>query len=73
MLTDGFCGPSREVDGCDADVEQINDTFRVYFHQYKRRDGKHDWTRLAHSYLILDRVGNCIAHIPGTGVFERSH
>jgi hypothetical protein len=61
------------VDGCDADVERIADTFRVYFHQYKARGGRHDGTLLAHTYVILDRVGNCLAHIPGTGVFEAAH
>jgi hypothetical protein len=70
MLPTGFCGPTRTVDGCDADVEAIADTFRVYFHQYKARDGRHDWTLLTHAYVILDRTGNCLAHIPGTGIFE---
>ena len=66
LLPDGFCGPSREVDGCDVAAEVIDDTFRVYAHQYKRRGGRHDWTLLAHTYVILDRAGNCLAHIPGT-------
>ena len=70
MLPDRFCGPSAAVDGCDADAEFVGETFRVYFHQYKVRDGKHDWSRLLHTYVILDRVGNCLAHIPGTEVFD---
>jgi hypothetical protein len=70
LLPAGFCGPSAGVDGCDVDAEAIAGTFRVYAHQYKLRDGRHDWTRLTHTYVILDRVGNCIAHIPGTGALE---
>ena len=70
LLPAGFCGPSASVDGCDVDAEAIAGTFRVYAHQYKLRDGRHDWTRLTHTYVILDRVGNCIAHIPGTEALE---
>ncbi|MDH4181856.1 MAG: hypothetical protein OEV46_07570 [Betaproteobacteria bacterium] len=71
LLPDGFCGPSREVDGCDVDAEEIDGTFRVYAHQYKLRGGRHDWTLLAHTYVILDSAGNCLAHIPGTEGFGR--
>jgi len=66
LLPDGFCGPDRRVDGCDADAELVHDTWRVYVHQYKRREARHDWQGLDHTYVILDRVGNCIANIPGT-------
>ena len=66
LLPDGFCGPGPRIDGCDADAEHIHDTWRVYVHQYKLRAGRHDWQGLDHTYVILDRVGNCIANIPGT-------
>jgi len=66
LLPDGFCGPHPRMDGCDADAEYIHDTWRVYFHQYRLSAGRHDWQGLEHTYVILDRVGNCIANIPGT-------
>ena len=72
-LPDGYCAPARDRDGCDADVERIHDTFRVFFHQYKLREGRRDWTRLDHTYVVLDATGNCLAHIPGTGPQERAH
>jgi hypothetical protein len=72
LLPDGFCGPSRAIDGCDADTEELGDTFRVYFHQYKLRNGRRDWAQLDHTYVILDAVGNCLAHIPGTKQFDRA-
>lgn len=72
FVPDRFCGPTSRVDGCDADVETVGDTFRVYVHQYRLRGGRHDWSLLAHTYVILDRAGNCLAHIPGTGTFERA-
>ena len=71
LLPDGFCGPTHDVDGCDIDVEVVTDTFRVYVHQYKLRAGRHDWTLLQHTYVILDPAGNCLAHIPGTGAVTR--
>ncbi len=71
LLPDGYCGPSRAVDGCDADAEHVDGSFRVYVHQYRLRDGRRDWSRLAHTYVILDRAGNCLAHIPGTDLFGR--
>lgn len=66
LLPDNFCGPSRDVDGCDVDAETVDGTFRVYAHQYKLRDARRDGSRLAHTYVILDGAGNCLAHIPGT-------
>jgi hypothetical protein len=66
LLPDGFCGPHPRVDGCDADAELVHDSWRVYVHQYKLRGGRHDWQGLDHTYVILDRVGNCVANIPGT-------
>ncbi len=66
LLPDDFCGPNPRMDGCDADAEHIHDSWRVYVHQYRLRAGRHDWQGLDHTYVILDRVGNCIANIPGT-------
>jgi hypothetical protein len=61
-----FCGPSAFVSGCTYDVENEYDSWRVYVHQYKDRGGRQDKGGLLHTYLILDAVGNCLAHIPGT-------
>ena len=63
-----FLRPVAFVDGCDVRTELSLDTWRVYLHQYKLRDGTHDWGGSTHSYVILDRVGNCHANIPGTEV-----
>ena len=68
LLPPEACAPSRFVDGCDALPEFSLGTWRIYVHQYKLRDGRHDWSGLTHSYVILDRVGNCHANIPGTEV-----
>ena len=68
LLPTDACAPSRFVDGCDALPEFSLGTWRIYLHQYKVRDGRHDWGGLTHSYVILDRVGNCHANIPGTEV-----
>jgi hypothetical protein len=66
LLPADFCGPTTFVAGCDAQTEFALGSWRVYFHQYQLRDGAHDWGGLAHSYVILDPVGNCYANIPGT-------
>ena len=66
LLPERFCGPGPAVDGCDADAELVHGTWRVYLHQYRLRDGRRDWQGLEHTYVILDRVGNCVANIPGT-------
>jgi hypothetical protein len=66
MLPDDFCGPSYFVSGCTFDVENEYDSWRVYAHQYKDVAGRRDKGGLKHTYLILDAVGNCLAHIPGT-------
>ena len=66
MLPDDFCGPTLFVSGCTYDVENEYDTWRVYAHQYKDVAGRKDKGGLKHTYLILDAVGNCLAHIPGT-------
>ena len=68
LLPAEACGASRFVDGCDAVAEYALDTWRIYLHQYKLRGTTHDWGGLTHSYVILDRVGNCHANIPGTEV-----
>ena len=66
MLPDDFCGPSYFVSGCTFDVENEYDSWRVYAHQYKDVGGRQEKGGLKHTYLILDAVGNCLAHIPGT-------
>lgn len=66
LLPKGFCGPSVFVSGCTFDVENEYDSWRVYAHQYKDAGGRKDKGGLAHTYLILDAVGNCLAQIPGT-------
>jgi hypothetical protein len=66
MLPGDFCGPSLFVSGCTFDVENEYDSWRVYAHQYKTVGGRQDKGGLKHTYLILDAVGNCLAHIPGT-------
>ena len=66
MLPDDFCGPTVFVSGCTYDVENEYDSWRVYVHQYKDVGGRKDKGGLLHTYLILDPVGNCLAHMPGT-------
>jgi hypothetical protein len=66
LLPERFCGPGTFVDGCDFQTEWTFASWRVYAHQYKSREGRHDWGGLTHTYVILDRVGNCLANIPGT-------
>ena len=66
MLPEGFCGPSTFVSGCDAEPEFALNAWRIYFHQYRDRAGGKDRGGLSHTYIILDPVGNCLAHIPGT-------
>jgi len=66
LLPKDFCGPSVFVSGCTFDVENEYDSWRVYAHQYKDVAGRKDKGGLAHTYLILDAVGNCLAQIPGT-------
>ena len=39
---------------------------RAAIEQYKDVGGRQDKSGLKHTYLILDAVGNCLAHIPGT-------
>jgi hypothetical protein len=66
MLPEGFCGPSPSVSGCDAEPEFALGAWRMYFHQYRERNGTRGRGGLAHTYIILDPVGNCLANIPGT-------
>ena len=54
------------MSGCTFDVENEYDSWRVYAHQYKDVAGRKEKGGLAHTYLILDAVGNCLAQIPGT-------
>jgi hypothetical protein len=66
LLPKGFCALSRFVAGCDADTEFIEGTWRIFLQQYQLRGYRHDSRGLAHTYVILDAVGNCVANIPGT-------
>jgi hypothetical protein len=66
MLPADFCGPDFFVTGCDAEPEFALGAWRIYFHQYRGNAGIKDRGGLAHTYIILDPVGNCIANIPGT-------
>jgi hypothetical protein len=66
LVPRGFCALSRFVAGCDADTEFVEGTWRVFLQQYQLRGYRHDPRGLAHTYVILDIVGNCLANIPGT-------
>ena len=67
-----FCGPDRFVSGCEAIPEWAYDAWRIYLHQYKLVDGRKEYGGLTHNYVILDRVGNCLANIPGTELGARN-
>ena len=66
LLPSDFCGPTTFVDGCDVLAENAIGSWRIYFHQYRLREGRRDWGGLTHTYVVLDPVGNCYANIPGT-------
>jgi len=66
LLPRDFCGPNGFVSDCDADSEWANGAWRVFVQQYKRSGERKDHGGLTHTYVILDRVGNCLANIPGT-------
>jgi len=72
LLPRDFCGPSAFVTGCDADSEWANGAWRVFVQQYRRSGERKDAGGLTHSYVILDRVGNCLANIPGTELGGRN-
>ena len=38
-----YCGPTSFVDGCDVLTEYAMGSWRIYFHQYRLRDGQRDW------------------------------
>ena len=66
LLPHGYCGPSWFVSGCEALAEFALGSWRIYFHQYRLRGAERDYGGLAHTYVVLDPVGNCYANIPGT-------
>ena len=72
LLPRDFCGPTAFVSGCDADTEWANGAWRVFVRQYKQSGDRKDLGGLTHSYVILDRVGNCLANIPGTELGGRN-
>ena len=71
LLPRGFCALSRYVAGCDAESEFVEGTWRIFLQQYQLRGYRHDSRGLGHTYVILDTVGNCLAHIPGTETGSR--
>lgn len=66
LLPADYCGPTAFVSGCDVVTEYAMSSWRIYFHQYRLRDGQRDWGGLTHTYVVLDPSGNCYANIPGT-------
>jgi hypothetical protein len=72
LLPRDFCGPTLFVSGCNADSEWANGAWRIFVQQYKQTGDRKDAGGLAHSYVILDRVGNCLANIPGTELGGRN-
>ena len=71
LLPRGFCALSRFVAGCDAEIELVEGTWRIFLQQYQLRGYRHDARGLGHTYVILDAVGNCLANIPGTEMGSR--
>ena len=72
LLPRDFCGPNLFVTGCDADSEWANGAWRIFVQQYKQSGIRKEAGGLSHSYVILDRVGNCLANIPGTELGGRN-
>jgi len=66
MLPKYYCGPTVFVTGCTSAAENEYDSWRIYVHQYRDIAGRKEKGGLDHTYLVLDAVGNCLAHIPGT-------
>jgi hypothetical protein len=66
MLPKYYCGPTMFVTGCTFDAENEYDSWRIYVRQYRDIAGRKEMGGLDHTYLVLDAVGNCLAHIPGT-------
>jgi len=71
LLPREFCA-NAFVAGCDADAEDAYGTWRVFVRQYRVVGAHHDYAGLDHSYVVLDRVGNCLANIPGTELGARN-
>ena len=72
LLPRDFCGPDAFVSGCDAEPEYAYDAWRIFVHQYKQIGSQRERGGLDHTYVILDRVGNCLANIPGTELGARN-
>jgi len=72
LLPPDFCGPNVFVSACETDLEWANGAWQVFFQQYKQSGNRKDPGGLTHSYVILDRVGNCLANIPGTELGGRN-
>jgi hypothetical protein len=71
LLPRDFCGPTYYVSGCETVSEFALGSWRIYFHQYKLRDGVRERGGLTHTYVVLDPIGNCYANIPGTELGAR--
>jgi hypothetical protein len=71
LLPHDFCA-NAFVSGCDADAESAYGAWRVFVRQYRAAGTRHDYAGLDHSYVVLDRVGNCLANIPGTELGSRN-
>ena len=67
-----FCGPNRWVSDCESDTEWANGAWQVFLQQYRHAGNGKDYGGLDHTYVILDRVGNCLANIPGTELGARN-
>ena len=71
LLPRDFCRNAFAA-GCDADAELTYGAWRVFVRQYRMAGNRHDYLGLDHSYVVLDRVGNCLANIPGTELGGRN-
>jgi hypothetical protein len=71
LLPREFCA-NAFVAGCDADAEAEYGAWRVFVRQYRVVGARHEYDGLDHSYVVLDRVGNCLANIPGTELGGRN-
>ena len=72
LLPRDYCRADAFVSGCDEEPEWAYGAWRIFLHQYKWTEGKKVRGGLTHSYVILDRVGNCLANIPGTELGARN-
>ena len=72
LLPKDFCGPTGASTAATSIAENELDSWRVYVRQWKRVDGRKEYEPRDHSYVVLDPVGNCLAHMPGHETMRRS-